>query len=572
MFYNTVIKKILDNILQNILGDNFKKNKKDFSIELSVNEKHGDLATNAAMVYSKVSQTSPIVLAKKIKEHLLKEQIINNVEILKPGFINIFFNFDFWHQQLLRNFSSGILKKTKKINKKINIEFVSANPTGLMHIGHARGAVLGDAIASIMEFHGYDVTREYYVNDAGNQINILFNTVKFYFENLRKKKNLENINKKDLYPGEYIKNISTSLYNKIPNLDFIINKDKTKSIIVKIILNDIKQDLLKLGIQHDLFVSEKEITSSKELDSLVEKLKKKNLVYEGFQETPKGAKQSEWKSQKQLLFKSKQLGDDSDRALIKNNGDITYFMSDIIYHSIKVSKGYKVLVNIWGIDHSGYVKRLKNALSCLYDSLPDFNIKLTSLVNLIKDKKPIKMSKREGVYVTLRDVINEVGSDPLRYMMISRSPEKSIDFDFDLIKSKSKENPVFYIQYAHARCFSIKKTAIELIDYKFDINDLNLELLNLKEELKLIKILSSFTHILEKSADNYEPHRLTNYLLDLSKNFHNYWSLGNLNSKYRILNVEDLEISKARLFLVENIKKNLLNGLNILKINAPNSM
>jgi len=330
--------------------------------------------------------------------------------------------------------------------------------------------------------------------------------------------------------------------------------------------------LKEIGVHHDIFVSEKEISTDTQVKKIISILKKKKLVYEGFQDKPKGIDKKNWIKKKQLLFKSKLLNDDSDRALIKPNGDLTYFMSDIIYHGKKIEKKYDILINIWGKDHSGYVARLENAIKSAFNEDFKLKVKLTALVNLIKDNKVLKMSKRQGTYITLRDVLKEVGKDALRFMMISRSSDKVLDFDFDLIKSRNKDNPVFYVQYAHARCCSINKIANQLFEEKITKKELDFSLLNLPEEISLIKLLCLFNKNIELAVESYEPNKLTNYLYDLSKNFHSYWSLGTLNSDKRILVEKNIKLSSARLGLVNGVKKIISQGLKILDISAPSSM
>ena len=574
MFYYQNLKKLIIDTLYLLKND--KRfvdeilNKNPFTIEIPNEKKFGDVSTNVAMKYSNFFDLKPIILAEKIKEKLIDEIIISKVEVIRPGFINVFFKDTYWHEQLRLIHENKIKKKSNR--KKIHIEYVSANPTGLMHIGHARGAILGDAIASLLQNAGHDIKKEYYINDAGNQIDILTKTIIFHVENLKNKK--QKIINEEYYPGDYLKNLSQIIYKLKPKLfQSSINQSSFKKISeigVKLIIDDIKKDLKKIGVFHDSFVSEKNLITKKKISEITILLKNKNLLYEGFQEKPKGISSSNWKKEKQILFKSTKFDDDSDRALIKSDGTLTYFMSDIIYHQLKISQNYDVLLNIWGIDHSGYVSRLKNAVMSIVNKKFDFQIKLTSLVNLIKNNKPLKMSKRKGVFISMREVIDEVGKDALRFTMISRSPEKVIDFDFDLVKSKSKENPVFYVQYAYARCCSIEKIFHNHL--KFSMNKINLRKLKLPEELNLIKALSTFEKILEQSTQNFEPHRLANYLYETSKIFHNYWSLGKVDSENKILNLEKVELSKSRFFLILAVKKIIKKGLVILNISAPKEM
>ena len=542
--------------------------KKKFNVETSSNSDFGDISTNIAMVHWKDSVFDLYEFAENIKEKLLKKSDIEMVEIKNPGFINIFLKKSFIQNQL----KLVQINKIKKVNnkKKINIEYVSANPTGLMHVGHARGAVLGDSLANLLKSVGHDVVKEYYVNDAGKQIEFLKDTILFHKNN--KKKKYKDDFLKNLYPGEYLKNISENISADLLTNENLKNSEELKKNAVNYILKDIKKDLKAIGVHHDIFVSEKEISTDMQVKKIISILKKKKLVYEGFQDKPKGIDKKNWIKKKQLLFKSKLLNDDSDRALIKPNGDLTYFMSDIIYHGKKIEKKYDILINIWGKDHSGYVARLENAIKSAFNEDFKLKVKLTALVNLIKDNKVLKMSKRQGTYITLRDVLKEVGKDALRFMMISRSSDKVLDFDFDLIKSRNKDNPVFYVQYAHARCCSINKIANQLFEEKITKKELDFSLLNLPEEISLIKLLCLFNKNIELAVESYEPNKLTNYLYELSKNFHSYWSLGTLNSDKRILVEKNIKLSSARLGLVNGVKKIISQGLKILDISAPSSM
>ena len=572
MFFYQKFNNLLSNALnllveEKVLSYEVLKDKR-YNIEFPTNPKFGDLATNVAMVNVKKSSFSLMKLAEKIKEKLEKNKIIKKVEIVKPGFLNIFFERKYIQSQLEIVLDGQIYQVKKK--KRINIEYVSANPTGLMHIGHARGAVLGDCIANVLMEVGHTITKEYYINDAGNQINVLINSILFHIENLVNQTNKKIA--KDMYPGKYLFYIAKDVKKFADDNNLPYTSEKIKLHAVYLILNDIKKDLGKLGVNHDQFISEKKISTEDKVKKTIQLLKNKNLAYEGFQEPPKALKNKKWEKKKQLLFKSKEINDDSDRALIKPNGELTYFMSDIIYHESKIKKNNDILINIWGIDHSGYVSRIKNAISMMFGDEFEFKIKLTALVNLIKDNKSLKMSKRDGVYITLREVLDEVGKDALRFMMISRSSEKIIDFDFDLVKLKTKENPVFYVQYAHARCCSINEIALNELGSRYHENKIHYELLTLNEEISLIKILCSFNKIIELAVENYEPHRITNYLYELSKNFHSYWALGSLDEKNRILKENELDLTIARLALVDGVKKTIKKGLSILDISAPNSM
>ena len=556
MLYHDFLKdKLIDSLRLNF-SDKFSSDvidKSELTIEIPNNKKFGDVSTNVAMVFSKKLGTTPNNLAEKVINELRKIEAIEKIEQVGPGFINIFFKINYWHDQL-----KVLLKKMERYNykikkKKICLEFVSANPTGLMHIGHARGAVLGDTISSVLEEVGHDVVREYYINDAGEQIKVLCNTINHYLNY-----NNEPINDlKNIYPGEYLKKVSKKMSNLLQKGEK--KQLKNESEVVDFVMSDIKNDLREISVGHNYFVSEKKISNEKKVCILKNKLEKQKLSYYGYQDKPKSIDDDNWKKKKQLLFKSKNLGDETDRALLKPNGELTYFMSDIIYHQNKIDRNFDTLINIWGVDHSGYVKRLKLALEALNPNKKyNFEIKLTSLVNLIEGEKKKKMSKREGNYITLRDVVKEVGSDVIRFMMISRNADKKIDFDFDLVLSKSKDNPVFYVQYAYARSMSLVKIFNKTFDCNFneiDKSDFDLSHLILDEEKALIKKLCNFFNVIMSSAKYYEPHRITNYLYEIAKDFHAYWGLGKVDTSKKIIMDENEALSRSRLFLIYAISQ-----------------
>ncbi len=574
MLYHDFLKyKLLDFISSEILVKELNEKLKadSFNIEIPDNKEFGDVSTNIAMVFSKIIDMSPHVLGKKITEELKKNESIKKLEIVGPGFINIFFTDSFWQSQLKELMKKIDTYKYKIKKKKICIEFVSANPTGLMHIGHARGAVLGDTISSILEEVGHDVEKEYYINDAGEQIKKLIKTIIFHINN-RTDNKFEMSD--DFYPGDYLKEVAKKILEI--HKDYSKDENLIEEKVLDLIMKDIKSDLFKIRVDHNSFVSEKQISVKENVNNITKKLEEKNLIYFGYQDKPKSISVEKWQQKKQLLFKSKKLGDDSDRALLKPDGQLTYFMSDIIYHQNKIDRHYDTLLNIWGIDHSGYVKRLKNALEELNKKKKfNFEIKLTSLVNLLEGDQIVKMSKREGKYVTLRDVVKIVGADVLRFMMISRNADKRIDFDFEIIKSKSKDNPVFYVQYAYVRCMSLIKIYNKTFDddfNKINISNSNLFYLELDEEKVLIKKLCNYFNMIISSANNYEPHRVTNYLFDLARDFHAYWGLGKIDSSKKIILENNIDISKSRLVLAYAISQVIKKGLNILKIDCPEKM
>ena len=547
--------------------DSFFLKNNSFNVELSQKADFGDLSSNVALVFSKFFKTSPEKLAELISIKLRKNTQISKVEVKKPGFINIFFTDLFWQNQLSEFIELDGSYNFDLKTKSICVEFVSANPTGLMHVGHARGAVLGDTISSILEEVGHNITREYYINDAGEQIKKLNKTILFHVENLLK--NTSNQIPDNLYPGEYLKNVAKKILNKFSPRDSS-ELENLELEIIDIILGDIKIDLVNLNIIHDNFISEKKISSPHNVNKLKKTLLESKLAYFGVQEKPKNISSEDWEQKEQLLFCSKKYGDDSDRALMKPSGEITYFMSDLLYHTNKINRKFEILINIWGVDHFGYVKRLKSALSELVKDDYTLEIKLTSLVNLIKKGEKLKMSKRKGNYITMREVIKEVGVDALRFMMISRNADKTIDFDFDSLKTKNKDNPVFYVQYAYARCMSILEISKKKIK-EIERGEYKLDYLNLHEEKMLIKYICNFYNVIKSSAEYFEPHRITNYLYDLSKIFHNYWGLGNLDKDKKIISEND-DLMKSRLVLIRALSMTINKGLSLLKISSPKSM
>ncbi len=558
-----IVKKLLEE--KNLDSDFLKNN--SFNIELSQKIHFGDLSSNVALVFSKFFKIPPEKLAEFISAELRQNNYVLKVEVIKPGFINIFFTNLFWQNQLDKFIKLDGSYNYNLKKKSICIEFVSANPTGLMHIGHARGAVLGDTISSVLEEVGHNIIREYYINDAGEQIKKLNKTILFHVENFLKNKTNELSD--DLYPGDYLKNVAKKILNKFSLKDSSELK-KLEQNIIDIVLSDIKKDLVDLNIVHDNFISEKKISSPVNVDKLKKKLLGSELAYFGTQDKPKNISNNDWEQKEQLLFRSKKFGDDSDRALIKPSGEITYFMSDLLYHTNKIKRKFEILINIWGVDHFGYVKRLTNALTELNKDNYTLEIKLTSLVNLIKKGEKLKMSKRKGNYITMREVIKDVGVDALRFMMISRNSDKTIDFDFDSLKIKNKDNPVFYVQYAYARCMSILEISKKKIK-EIEKGDYKLDSLILHEEKMLIKYICNFYNIIKNSAEYFEPHRITNYLYDLSKIFHNYWGLGNINKDKKII-TDNVDLMKSRLILIKVLSITLKKGLSLLKISSPKSM
>jgi len=541
-----------------------------FSVEIPKIKTHGDFSTNAPMIFAKENNHNPVDLANIIKKELDgKFMEIIKIEVAKPGFLNFFFNKNFWYD-FLKSTDINFGKNKKLESKHILIEYVSANPTGPLHVGHCRGAVFGDILANLLSFVGNKVVKEYYINDYGNQINQFVKSV--YFRILEIKDNSLFPDDQDLYPGDYVIDIAKNILKKnklfnFGNYDLIFND--LKNLCIEEAMNLIKDDLKKLGIVHDNFVSENYIVNQKLVERALDILKKKNYVYEGILEKPKGNEVDDWEPRKQILFKSTKFGDDTDRALKKSDGSWTYFANDVAYHLNKIERKFDLLINVLGADHAGYLKRQSSCVSALSENKQKIISKVCQLVKLFKSGNQLKMSKRAGDFITASDLINEVGKDSVRFMMIYRSNDSQLDFDFDLVTDHSKENPVFYVQYAHARiCSLFRKNKFEIINEK----KINLDFLNQEIEIDIIKKIAEWPKCLELSAYHLEPHRVPFYLYELASLFHTYWNSGNENDNLKILNENQLELQSARLFLIKKIQLVLKSGLDILNVTAPVEM
>jgi len=544
----------------------------NFSIDIPPKDHKADISCNAAMILAKPNKSSPIKIAEILKEHLkLNFKEFNSIEIAGPGFLNISFNILFWNRYLMK-----VIKLDHKYGsnnnskKKINIEFVSANPTGPLHVGHCRGAILGDALSNLLAFNGNKVTKEYYVNDYGGQIKNFVYSVYYRILEILYKKPFPNI--KDLYPGDYIIDIAKKIIEKeniknFNNFDKIYNKLSKASL--KQSINLITQNLNLLGVKHDNFVYESKLIEEKMVEKTVKKLRRKKYIYEGKLDAPKGEQTSEWKSREQLLFKSTFFGDDVDRPIQKADGSWTYFAGDVAYHSNKVSRKFDILINILGADHSGYTKRIISATKALSDNKTNLICKVSQLVKLYKNGEPFKMSKRRGDYITVEDLVNEVGKDSTRFMMLSRSNDVELDFDFQKVTEKSKDNPVFYVQYAFARVNSIFKLLRINLNSKIKFDEKKLSFNN--HEIEILKKISEWPKCVEISSSKLEPHRIPFYLYELSSLFHSYWNLGKENKEYRFISTES-NFNKSRLVLLQALSLVIKNGMSILGVSTPKSM
>ncbi len=533
-----------------------------------------DISTNVAMVLSKLNKTSPIELAEKLLPEIKK--IDNDIEVItiaKPGFINIKFKTTFWS-----NFTKEIIKNSKKFGvnekeKKHNylIEFVSANPTGPLHVGHCRGAILGDVISNILIFNNHKVTKEYYVNDYGNQI---INFAKSVYYRIREIKFKEDFPKDnlDLYPGDYLIDFAKNIISSNNDLNFDnyeVISDKLTLLSIDQALLLIKKNLKILGINHDNFVSEKSIVLNNEVESVVKFLEKNKFVYKGKIKAPAGEDKNNWVEREQLLFKSTDFGDDKDRALQKSDGSWTYFASDVAYHKNKVDRKFDYLINILGADHAGYIKRISSSVEAISGKKDKLICKISQLVKLIKDNKPFKMSKRKGDYITVDDLIKEVGKDATRFIMLNRSSDVELDFDFDAVKEKSKDNPLYYVQYCYARISSVFRHTDNNLNSEIKADNFNFDYSN--DEIKILKKISEWPKCIDTSSSKLEPHRIPIYLYELASEFHSYWNLGKQDPGKRFIN-EEKNISPDKLVFLKIISNVIKSGMNIVGVDTPEKM
>lgn len=564
-----------------VLSSNGKLSEKaknvDFSVEIPKEKSFGEMSSNLALVLGKFEGQNPRLVAEILAEEIRKSDKIINVEIAGPGFLNFEINNSLWFEVIISCLEEG--SKFGAINsgegKKANVEYVSANPTGPLHVGHMRGAVIGDVLANILEFIGYEVTREYYINDGGAQIKSLAHSVYLrYLECHGEEVSFS----EGLYPGDYLKAVGKKVKEEYGSS--LIGSshqewlEPISQIAVQEMLKIIKDDLKALGIRMDNFFSEKSLYDKGIIEETLSFLESKNLVYKGVLPPPKGKPKENWEEREQLLFKSTDFGDDVDRALRKADGEWTYFAPDLAYHFDKLSRGYDIIIDIFGADHAGYVKRMKSAVTALSDGKILLEVKLCQLVKLFKNGIPYKMSKREGNFVLLSDVVDEVGSEIARFVMLMRKNDAPLDFDFDKALEQSKDNPVFYVQYAHARANSILLKAKE-VGLGGDLNNITLEKfsdLSKKEEKNLFMMIAMWPRIIEMSAYNREPHRIAFYLYDLAACFHALQHMGKVNPEFRFINKENLDISQARLCLVRATQIVLSIGLLLLGIKPAKRM
>ena len=533
-----------------------------------------DISTNVAMVLSKINKKSPLDLAEKISLSLKNnDSLIQNIDVVKPGFINIKFKPVFWSnfiEDIIANSKTfGINKKEKKLNYLV--EFVSANPTGPLHVGHCRGAILGDVISNVLLFNNHKVIKEYYVNDYGNQIINFTKSVYFRIREV-KYKEVFPIDNPDLYPGDYLIDFANNIISSNSDLNFDNYDDvseKLTELSIEQALLLIKKNLKSLGIKHDNFVSEKSIVLNNEVENVIKYLETNNYVYKGKIKAPAGEDKKNWVEREQLLFRSTDFGDDKDRALQKSDGTWTYFASDVAYHKNKVDRKFDYLINILGADHAGYIKRISSSVDALSSTKNKLICKISQLVKLIKDKKPFKMSKRKGDYITVDDLISEVGKDATRFIMLNRSSDVELDFDFDAVKEKSKDNPLYYVQYCYARISSVFRHLDKDLDKEIIIDNYNFEYSS--DEIKILKKISEWPKCIDSASTKLEPHRIPIYLYELAAEFHSYWNLGKQFPEKRFIN-DQKSISPDKLIFLKAIANVVKSGMDIVGVDSPTKM
>jgi arginyl-tRNA synthetase len=542
---------------------------------------HGDLATNAALVLAKEARTSPRALADLLAAELREDDRVARAEVAGPGFINLTLRPEVLHAVVRAAVADpGFGRGGADGGGRVNVEFVSANPTGPMHVGHGRGAVFGDALANLLAFAGGDVTREYYINDAGAQVDVLARSAFLrYREALG-----EEIGPipEGLYPGDYLKPVGAALAAQHgralleqPESEWL---PAVREAAIGGMMSLIREDLAALDIRHDVFFSERSLTQGPAdlIRRTIDGLRARGLVYEGRLEPPKGQLPEDWEDREQTLFRATAFGDDVDRPLLKSDGSYTYFAADIAYHRSKFERGFPSMIDVWGADHGGYVKRMQAAVQAVTEGKGDLDVKLCQLVKLLRAGEPVKMSKRAGDFVTLREVVDEVGRDAVRFMMLFRKNDAKLDFDLAKVVEQSKDNPVFYVQYAHARCASVFRQAAGIHqDASFSpevIGNADLSVIADEAEIDLMRRLSQYPRVVEGAAQAHEPHRIAFYLHDLASAFHSLWNRGKDVPHLRFVNQSDQASTQARLALVHAMKGVLASGLAILGVTAPDEM
>jgi arginyl-tRNA synthetase len=546
---------------------------KNVTVEPPRDVSHGDMATNAAMVLTKQTRMKPRDVAELIKGGLEKFSRVAGVEIAGPGFINVRFKEEYILDQLKVIFDNGANYGRSNLGggEKVNVEYVSVNPTGPLHVGHCRGAIFGDALASLLKFSGHNVTKEYYVNDAGGQIDVLARSAYLrYKEALGEKIEIP----EGLYPGDYLKPVGEALAKAKGDIWLKADEDiwltEIRKFATDAMMDMIRADLETLDIKHDVFFSESTLHKQNDdivgIDEAMQRLEDRNYLYVGVLDAPKGKLPDDWEERPQTLFKSTDFGDDVDRAVKKSNGEWTYFAADVAYHNNKIERGFNQMINVWGADHGGYVKRVQAVVEALHDGRAHLDVKLCQMVKLLRDGIPAKMSKRSGNFITMRDIVNEVGKDVVRFIMLTRKNDANLDFDFAKVTEQSKDNPVFYVQYAHARVHSVLRKAKEQGIEVSETSDVDLSALNDSSELGLIKEMLNWPRLMESAAVSHEPHRIAFYLYDLASEFHALWNKGNGQTDLRFIIDGDIKLTMSRLYMIKAFAAVIASGLNILGV------
>ncbi|MCR8725248.1 arginine--tRNA ligase [Frigidibacter sp. ROC022] len=531
---------------------------------------HGDMATNAAMVLAKPARMAPRAIAEALAPRLTADPRVETAEVAGPGFLNLRLAPDVWGSlvQHILGQSADYGRSNLGAGQSVNVEFVSANPTGPMHVGHVRGAVFGDALASLLAFAGYAVTREYYINDGGAQVDVLARSV---YERYREAHGLSPEIAEGLYPGDYLVPVGEALKEKYG--DSLLDKGEqywladVREFATEAMMAMIRADLAQLGVKMDVYSSEKALYGTGKIEEAIDELRSKGLIYEGLLEPPKGKVPDDWEPREQTLFRSTAHGDDVDRPVMKSDGSWTYFAPDIAYHWDKVRRGFDQLIDVLGADHGGYAKRIKAVVSALSDGRVPLDVKLIQLVKLMKNGEPFKMSKRAGTFVTLRDVVEQAGADVTRFVMLTRKNDAPLEFDFARILEQSKDNPVFYVQYAHARIRSVLRKSLEAGLHLTDV-----PLIEDEAEVKLAKRLAEWPRLVEIAARGHEPHRIAFYLYDLASDFHALWNRGNDQPELRFLQEGDPARSAAKIALPRAVSVVISAGLGILGVTPAEEM
>ncbi len=573
------IRSLVLSTLDTLVADGFLPEGLSFdaiTVEPPRDTAHGDMATNAAMVLAKPARMKPRDIAEKLAEKLAEDPRITAADVAGPGFLNLRLSAAVWQGVVGAvlgqgtDFGRGDLGQ----GKRVNVEYVSANPTGPLHVGHTRGAVFGDALASLLDFAGFDVTREYYINDGGAQVDVLARSVYLRYLEAHGQ---EVAFPEGTYPGDYLIDVGAALKDKVGDAyidaDESVWLEEVRNFATDEMMKLIRDDLASLGVEMDVFYSEKSLYGTGRIESAIDDLKAKGLIYEGVLEPPKGKKPEDWEPREQTLFKSTAHGDDVDRPVMKSDGGWTYFAPDIAYHYDKVQRGFDMLIDVFGADHGGYVKRMKAAVSALSEGAVPLDIKLTQLVKLFKNGKEFKMSKRAGTFVTLRDVVDQVGPDVTRFVMLTRKNDAMLDFDFAKVLEQSRENPVFYVQYAHARVHSVLRKAAEA-GVATDMETLqraDLSQLDHEAELKLAQKLAEWPRMVETAARSNEPHRIAFYLYELAGDFHGLWNRGNDVPELRFLQ-DDAALSQSKIALAQAAAIVIASGLGILGVKPAEEM